>query len=282
MSQNSFRLKNGQTIPALVFGTYKAAEGNNEQVISTAIQVGYRAFDTASFYETEESLGRAVRGSGLPREAFFLTSKLWRTEMGYENAKEAVARTLDRLQTDYLDLYLIHWPLPEPGYKGWRELDLETWRAMEELCQAGVVKGIGVSNFLPHHLENLLSGCRIPPVVDQLEYHPGYAQEAAVAYCRQRDILVQAWSPLGRTRVLRDPLVCELAEKYGVTPAQICLKFALQRGVLPLPKASTAERMRQNMDLFSFELEREDLCQLACMPPVGWSGEHPDRPRVAV
>ena len=280
MQAHSFQLQNGTSIPALIFGTYKAAEGKSEANILAAIQAGYRGFDTASFYGTEEYLGAAIRRSGLPRKEFFITSKLWRTEMGYEGAMAAARRSLEALGTDYLDLYLIHWPLPDPDYADWQALDAETWRALEELYDRGVVKAIGLSNFLPHHMESLLARCRIAPMVDQLEYHPGYSQEAAVAYCQARGIQVQAWSPLGRRRVLEDPLVCALAEKYGVSPAQICLKFALQRGVIPLPKASSPERMRQNMDLFSFELEEADLCRLASMPPVGWSGEHPDRPQV--
>lgn len=273
MQAQSFQLQNGCSVPALMFGTYKTAEEKNEDILLTAIEAGYRGFDTASFYGTEEYLGSAIRKSGLARKDVFITSKLWKTEMGYEGAMAAARRSLEALQTDYLDLYLIHWPLPDPDYADWKALDLETWQALEELYDQGVVKAIGVSNFHPHHIENLLAHGRIAPMVDQLEYHPGHAQEAAVAYC-------QARSPLGKRRVLGDPLVCSLAEKYGVSPAQICLKFALQRGVVPLPKASSLERMRQNRDLFSFELEEEDLYRLTCMPPVGWSGEHPDRPRV--
>lgn len=245
-----------------------------------AIRAGYRYFDTASFYGTEEYLGEAIRKSGIPRENFFITSKLWKDEMGYENAKKAFDQSLKRLGTDYLDMYLIHWPLPQPEYDEWKELDVETWRALEDLYRDGKVRSIGLSNFLPHHVENILANCEIKPFVDQLEYHPGYSQEAAVRYCQDKGILVQAWSPLGRTRVLQDPLILSMAEKYGVTPAQICLAFAVQRGVQPLPKASSEERMRENQDLFSFEMDQEDIWRLATMPQTGWSGEHPDRTRV--
>lgn len=281
MEKESFyTLSNGVQIPVVGFGTYKAADGKSAEVISTAIETGYRCFDTASFYETEEYLAEAVEKSGIPREEFFITSKLWKTELGYQNAKDAFERSLERLRTDYLDLYLIHWPLPEPGYEDWKKLDTETWRALEELYEAGRVRAIGLSNFLPHHIENLLQNCRVKPMTDQLEYHPGYSQEAAVNYCREQGILVQAWSPIGRRRVLEEPLVNELAEKYGVSPAQICLKFSVQRGVMPLPKASSAKRMKENLDLFSFELEKEDLYRLETMPQAGWSGEHPDRETV--
>ncbi len=277
-----FILKNGIEIPAAAFGTYKAADGKSAQVIRAAIEAGYRCFDTASFYGTETYLAEAIRESGIAREKFFITSKVWKTEMGYENTKQAFERTLKNLDTDYLDMYLIHWPLPEPGYRDWKALDLETWRAMEDLYAEGKIRAIGLSNFLPHHIENILANCRVEPVTDQLEYHPGYSQEAAVQYCQERRILVQAWSPIGRRRVLEEPLVRELAEKYGVSPAQICLKFAVQRGILPLPKSSSPERMRENMDLFSFEMEKEDIWRLATMPQQGWSGEHPDRERVKI
>ena len=252
--QTFYTLSNGVKIPAAGFGTYKAADGKSAEVISTAIEAGYRCFDTASFYETEGYLAEAIEKSGIPREEFFITSKLWKTEMGYQNAKDAFERSLERLKTDYLDLYLIHWPLPEPGYEDWKRLDIETWQALEELYEAGKVRAIGLSNFLPHHIENLLANCRIKPVSDQLEFHPGYSQEAAVNYCKEHGILVQAWSPIGRRRVMEEPLVTSLAENYGVSPARICLKYAVERGVMPIPKASTAERMKENLDIYSFEM----------------------------
>lgn len=275
-------LNNGVEIPAVAFGTYKAADGKSADVIRTAIEAGYRYFDTASFYGTETYLAEAVRESGIARDEIFIASKLWKTEMGYDNVKSAFRRTLDNLKTDYLDLYLIHWPLPEPGYKDWKQLDKETWKAMEELVREGKIRAIGLSNFLPHHIENILEDCTVKPAVDQIEYHPGYSQEAVVQYCKERDILVQAWSPIGRQRVLTEPLVQELAGKYGVSPAKICLKFAVQRGIIPLPKSSSMERMKENLDLWSFEMDEEDIWRLATMPQAGWSGEHPDRERVKI
>ena len=275
-------LNNGVEIPAIAFGTYKAADGKSADVIRAAIEAGYRYFDTASFYGTETYLAQAVRESEISRDEIFIASKLWKTEMGYENVKYAFERSLDKLNTDYLDLYLIHWPLPDPEYKDWKQLDKETWRAMEELYQAGKVRAIGLSNFLPHHIDNILEDCTVRPAVDQIEYHPGYSQEAAVQYCKERNILVQAWSPIGRQRVLEEPLVLELAGKYAVSPAQICLKFAVQRGIIPLPKSSSVKRMKENLDLYSFEMEREDIWRLATMPQAGWSGEHPDRERVRI
>lgn len=279
---DTYTLNNGVKIPCVAFGTYKAAQGDNVEILKTAIGSGYRYFDTASFYGTEVYLGQAIKESGIPREEFFITSKMWKDEMGYEGAKAAFVRSLENLGTEYLDLYLIHWPLPEPDCETWKDLDTETWRALEELYEEGKVKAIGLSNFLPHHIENLLENCRIRPMVDQLEFHPGYNQAAAVRYCKEHEIQVQAWSPIGRGRVLEDEMIVKMALKYGVSPAQICLRYALQRDVIPLPKSSSAERMRQNQDLFSFEISKEDMYRIDTMPQTGWSGEHPDRERVKI
>lgn len=275
-----YTLHNGVRIPCVAFGTYKAAQDESEAVIQKAIEAGYRYFDTASFYGTEQYLGKAIRQSKISRNEFFIASKLWKDEMGYENVKQAFEHTLENLGTDYLDLYLIHWPLPTPDYSDWKELDTATWKAMEELYQEGRIRAIGLSNFLPHHIENILASCEVKPMVNQLEFHPGYSQEAAVRYCQERDIQVQAWSPLGRQRLSGDALILSLAEKYGVSPAQICLRYAIQKQVIPLPKSSSIERMKQNQDIFHFEISKEDMYRLDTMPQTGWSGEHPDRERV--
>ena len=275
-----FKLNNGMKIPCVGFGTYKAAERNNGEVLKTAIEAGYRYFDTASFYQTEDFLGQAIRESNLPREDFFLVSKMWKDEMGYQQTKDALEKSLKRLGTDYLDIYLIHWPRPSDLNAEWRALDVETWKALEDLYKSKKVRAIGVSNFLPHHLNNLLERTSITPMVNQLEFHPGYMQKAAVDFCKQMGIQVEAWSPIGRARVLKEPLLMELAEKYQVSVAQICIRFALQCGVLPLPKSSSSERMHQNLDVFGFEIEENDMYQLMTLPQIGWSGEHPDRERV--
>lgn len=275
-------LSNGVEIPCVGFGTYKAAEKDNADIIRMAIDAGYRYFDTASFYGTEPFVAKAIESSGIEREKFFLTSKVWKDEMGYEATKKALERTLWNLKTDYLDLYLIHWPLPTPDSKDWKELDIATWKAMEELYKEGKVRAIGLSNFLPHHIMNIQKNCEVEPMVNQIEFHPGYTQEAVLRFCRENDILVQAWSPLGRQRVLKDALVTELAEKYQVSSARLCLRFALQKGVIPLPKASAMERMKENQDIFSFNIEETDMYRLETMPQTGWSGEHPDRVRMVL
>lgn len=276
-----YTLNNGVKIPCVGFGTYKAAEGNNIEILKMAVEAGYRYFDTASFYGTEEYLGQAVKESSIPRNEFFLVSKMWKQEMGYHNTKRACEDTLKRLRTDYLDIYLIHWPRPDDDSIDWKELDLETWRAMEELYAEGKIRALGVSNFLPRHLENLLTNCKIKPAVNQLELHPGYMQEAAVRYCEENEIRLQAWSPIGRQRVLNERLLIELAQKYNVSPAQICLRYLVTRGIIPLPKSSSIERMKQNMDIFSFDISKEDMYRISTMPQAGWSGEHPD-PEMAV
>ena len=275
-------LNNGVQIPCLGFGTYKAAEGSTSMIIKTAVRCGYRYLDTASFYQTETYVGEAVKESKIPREEFFLVSKVWKDEMGYDNTLRAFEQTLKNLQTDYLDLYLIHWPKPSPDCENWKKLDIETWKALEKLYHEKRVRAIGVSNFLPHHIENLLESCEVVPAVDQLEFHPGYTQEAAVRYCQEHDILVQAWSPLGRRRVMDDELIRALAERHHVTQAQICLRYAFQKGIIPIPKASSEERMKNNQDIFGFELTKTEMQKLDTMPPVGWSGEHPDRERVSI
>ena len=274
-----YTLNNGVKNPCLGYGTYKAADGKSADIIQMAIEAGYRYFDTASFYGTEEYLAEAIRRSGVPREEFFITSKAWKTQMGYENVKEAFRQSLEALKTDYLDLYLIHWPRPDLERADWKELDARVWDCLQELYQQGKVRAIGTSNFLPHHLMNLAARGGLLPMINQLEYHPGYLQSAAVQYCRENHIQVSAWSPLGRRRLMDDPLLSEIAAAHQVTVPQVCLRFALQNGVLPLPKSSSPKRMRENLDLFRFSLSQEEMSWIATMPQTAWSGEHPDRER---
>ena len=275
---NTLTLNNGLTIPAIGFGTYKASQS----AITAAIQEGYRYFDTASFYGNETDIAQAISHSGTERGNFFIASKVWKSEMGYENTLKAFSQTLENLQTDYLDVYMIHWPRPNLELEGWRELDLETWRAMESLYSQGKIKELGLSNFLPYHAENIFSRCEVMPSVAQFEFHPGHTQAFALEYYRRKGIQVQAWSPMGRGRVLDDVLIRELAGKYHVTPAQICIRFCIQEGVMPLPKSSSPQRMRENLECENFSIDDEDILRLENMPPLGWSGEHPDRERVKI
>lgn len=271
-------LNNGMEIPVIGFGCYNEKGGDNLQMIKDAIDSGYNFFDTASLYETERALGQAIKEKNADREKLFIQSKLWIDEMGYDNAKEAIKRSLDRLQMDYLDVYLIHWPRQNSTSKSeeWKALQEETYRAMEEMVEDGLIKAIGLSNFLPHHLDNILSFCKIKPVVDQIEYHLGYTQERARSYAEKNGIRVQAWSPLGRGALFNDNSFNDMASKYGVTLSQLALRFIYQSGVILLPKSTTPERQKQNLDIFSFEIEADDFNYLACRPNTMWLGEHPD------
>ena len=275
------KLSNNVEIPVIGYGTYKAA-AEDKSVITKALKSGYYHLDTAAFYGNEDIVGESVRLSKIPREELFLTSKVWKEHMSYKLARASFEDSLKRIGTDYLDLYLIHWPKENLENDDWKQQNIDTWKVMEELYLAGQIKAIGVSNFLPHHLMNLCSHANIMPMVDQLEFHPGYIQKAAVDYCKKHDICVEAWSPFGRGRIFQEPLLLKLAEKYQKSVAQICIRFALQCEVIPLPKASTAERMEENKNVFDFVISESDMYQLMTLPQIGWSGEHPDRERVVI
>jgi diketogulonate reductase-like aldo/keto reductase len=276
----TYLLSDGTSLPKIGFGTYNEAFEDNKASILKAIECGYRFFDTASLYETERPLGAAIRESGIARSDVIIETKLWTDEMGADNARTALTKSLDRLGTDYLDIYMMHWPRQTGADdENWKELDIETYQAMEEMVDKGLVRRLGLSNFLPHHLKNILDNCRIKPVVDQMELHPGYSQEAAVAFCKANDVLPMAWSPLGRGRenaTIGNSILVRLAAKYGKSVQQINLRFLLQKGILPIPKASSMEHMKANLEVFDFELTSDDMSMLTCMPQTAWLGEHPD------
>jgi len=271
-----FILSNGVKMPKIGYGTYKSTDGSDERIVEMALDAGYRLLDTAAFYKNEDYVGKAIKNSGISREEIFLTSKVWKEDLGYENTMKSFEKSLEQLGTEYLDLFLLHWPKPSPDCREWRSLDRESWRALEELYKQKKVRAIGLSNFLPHHIESLMETAKVRPMVDQLELHAGYLQEVAVQYCKIRNIQVQAWSPLGRRRVLEEPVILDMAKKYGATPAQFLLAFLLQQDIAVIPKASSIERMEQNLDVSGISISKEDLYFLRCLPQMGWSGEHPD------
>ena len=273
--RDSFILSNGCNVPCLGFGTWRT--GGEEAYASTleALRLGYRHIDTAAYYGNEHEVGNAVRASGLAREDVFVTSKVWASDRGYQSTKDAFYRTLATIGFDYLDLYLIHWPASPNRFDNWNEINLDTWRAITELYREGLIRAIGVSNFLPHHMEGLVKE-EVVPMVNQIEYHPGFLQEETVAFCRRHGILVEAWSPLGRTRVFEHPLLCDMASRYGRSVAQICIRFCLQNGVLPLPKSVTPSRIEENTRVFDFALSDDDMQAIAAMGLCGESGHHPD------
>ncbi|GAB3059252.1 aldo/keto reductase [Salinicoccus sesuvii] len=273
---DTFTLSNGTEIPCVGFGTWQTPDGKTAvNSVKKAIESGYRHIDTAAAYKNEGSVGQAIKESGVAREDLFVTSKLWNSERGYEKTKAAFEQTLKELDTDYLDLYLIHWPANEKQFDNWKEINNETWRAMTELHEAGKVKAIGVSNFMTNHLEPLLE-FEVKPMVNQIEYHPGHTQDGVVDLCKQYDILVEAWSPIGSGRLLEDESLKEIAEKYDKSVAQLCIRYVLQNGALPLPKSVTPERIEENTHVFDFEISDEDMKQMDAMENVGFSGMNPN------
>ncbi len=273
---DTFRLRNGVEIPCIGFGTWQTPDGDTAvMAVSEAIRAGYRHIDTAACYGNEVGVGRGIKASGLEREKLFVTSKVWNTERGYDKTLSAFEKTISDLGLDYLDLYLIHWPASSFRFENWEEINLGTWRAMTELYKAGRIKAIGVSNFLPHHLK-ALTETEISPMVNQIEYHPGLTQAETVAYCRENDIVVEAWSPLGTGRMLKSEELQVMAAKYGKSVAQLCIRWCLQNGVLPLPKSVTPSRIEENVDVFDFEITKEDMAEINAIPYFGGAGLHPD------
>ncbi len=269
-------LRNGYAMPCVGFGTWKTPDEGVGAAVTEALKQGYRHIDTAAMYQNERGIGEVLQRAEIPRDNLFITSKVWNTERGYDKAMRAFEETLARLQVSYLDLYLIHWPAVAAQYDNWEELNRSTWKALTTLYQEKRIRAIGVSNFQPHHLRALMDTEQIP-MVNQIEYHPGYRQDATVSFCREHNILIEAWSPLGRGRLLDYPLLVEMAAKYGKTVAQICLRWCLQNGTVPLPKSVTPSRIAENAALFDFTLSDEDMAAIDAIPDgVGWSGHNSD------
>jgi len=270
-------LSNGVQMPGIGFGTWQVpTDSTLENAVSAALKLGYRFFDTAQIYGNASAIGRGVLLSDLPRAEIFISSKIWTSHRSYDGVMRAFTDIIEQLKTTYLDQLLIHWPATQGEPMIWQSQNAGTWRALEDLYEQGAVKVIGVSNFLPHHLVPLLARARIRPMVNQLEIHPGYPQFAAVNFCFKQNIAVQAWSPLGRGGLTHHPLLIELSEKYGVSPALIALRWSLQHGFIPVVKALDAEHMKSNLDAFGLTLEDEDMTRLDTMQQVAFSGLHPD------
>lgn len=274
---DTYTLSNGVKIPVIGFGTWQVEDGRQAvDAVKEALAAGYRHIDTAQGYGNEESVGRAVKESGVKREDIFLTSKLVNDVRGYEQTKAAMDESLDKLNTSYMDLFLLHWPVPVSFKQNWQEMNAESWRAMEEYQQAGKIRALGVSNFHGRHVDELLKTAKLRPVVNQIRLCPGDTQDEVVAYSRGKGMLLEAYSPLGVGAVLKVPQMQELSEKYGKSVAQVAIRWSLQNGFLPLPKSITPARIRENADVFDFDLSPEDMRKISALKDVAGLHADPD------
>lgn len=275
---DSYVLQNGIHIPCIGFGTWQTPDGDTAvSAVKDALELGYRHIDTAAGYGNEGSVGIAIKESGIPREEIFVTSKLNNPDHGYNNTMKAFERTLKNLDLDYLDLYLIHWPNPLMYRDHWQEANAGSWKAFEELYESGRIRSIGISNFLPHHMEELLNTANIPPMVNQIRLCPGDTQVEVVDYCKTHNILLEAYSPLGTGLIFEVPQMQEIAEKYDKSIAQICIRWSLQMGFLPLPKSVTKSRIRENAEVFSFIISEEDMKTITNLKGCCGYSKDPDK-----
>ncbi|MGW1430492.1 aldo/keto reductase [Streptomyces sp. NPDC002431] len=266
----SITLNNGVEMPQLGFGVWQVPDDEAAKAVATAIEAGYRSIDTAAIYENERGTGKAVAASGVPREELFVTTKLWNSEQGHDSTLRAFDASLDRLGLDYVDLYLIHWPVPA------KDAYIDTYRALEKISSEGRARAIGVSNFLPEHLERLIGETSVVPAVNQIELHPQLQQADSRAFHAKHSITTEAWSPLGQGKgLLEVPTVVAVARKHDRSPAQVVLRWHLQTGNVVIPKSVTPSRIRENLDVFDFELDADDLAAFAALDEGRRIGPNP-------
>src|SRR5699024_6790458 len=272
-----YKLNDGNEIPLIGFGTWQMPNNDHTaEIVEYAIKNGYRHIDTAAAYKNEETVGKGIKNSGIAREDIFVTTKLGNDAHSYDLAKQAIDDSLDQLGLDYVDLYLIHWPNPLKFRDHWQDANAETWRAMEEAQAEGKIKSIGVSNFMKRHLDELMKTAKVVPAVNQILLNPSEMQPETVAANNKYKILSEAYSPLGTGKIFEIEELNEIAKKYGKTPAQIVLRWSLQHGFLPLPKTSTFERVKENADVFDFELTSEDIDKIDQFEGKAGRMENPD------
>jgi 2,5-diketo-D-gluconate reductase A len=264
-------LLDGNTIPKLGLGVYKVDNDLAAPLVSHALTNGYRLIDTASMYENEVGVGRGVAESGVPRDQVQVATKFWMDDLGYENTLKAFDKSLKLLGLDYLDFYLIHWPAPKRGL-----LYVDSWRAMEKLKNEGLVRSIGVCNFHPHHVDEILKVAEHKPVLNQVELHPWLTQDKVLEYDNSHSILTQAWSPLARGKILEEDMLAELAKSHGKSVAQIVLRWHIQRGVAVIPKSNSMERITENMNVFDFELSEQEIVSISSLNSNFRTGVDPE------
>ncbi|MFC5735941.1 aldo/keto reductase [Cytobacillus gottheilii] len=269
--QDTTTLHNGVKMPWLGLGVFKVQDGDEViQAVKAAIKNGYKSIDTAAIYQNEEGVGQAIKEAGVPREELFITSKVWNGDQGYEETLKAFDTSLEKLGLEYLDLYLIHWPVPAQNKY------IETWKALEKLYKDGRVRAIGVSNFKEHHLEDLLKDAEITPMVNQVEFHPHLTQVELRDFCKKHNIQLESWSPLKQGQLLDEPTIMKIAEKYGKTTAQVIIRWNLQNEVVTIPKSIKENRIISNADVFDFELSQEDVETLNGLNKSERVGSDPD------
>ncbi|MEK4495607.1 MULTISPECIES: aldo/keto reductase [Ureibacillus] len=269
MAIPSKTLANGLEMPYLGLGVYKMEDHEEAlNAMATALKLGYRAIDTASLYNNEREVGEAIRASGIPREEIFVTTKVWNNDQGYDETLRAFETSLKKLGLDYVDLYLTHWPVEDKF--------IDTYRAIERLYEEKLIRVPGVSNHHQHHLEKIFAKANVKPMVNQVECHPYLQQDELRAFCREHEIAVTAWSPIGKGRLLNDNTLVKLAEKYGKTPAQIVLRWHYQNDTITIPKSVTPSRIAENMQIFDFELSNEDMLEIKMINKNERYGQNPD------
>jgi 2,5-diketo-D-gluconate reductase A len=272
MTVPTLQLNSGHSIPQLGFGVFKVDPAETERIVTDALEAGYRHIDTAAIYGNEEGVGRAIAASGLARDELFITTKLWNDDQGTESAHAAIDRSLDKLGLDFVDLYLIHWPTPK------KDRYVESWHALEQIASDGKARSIGVSNFLVPHLERVVAEGGTVPAVNQIELHPAYQLPDVTAFSREHGIHIEAWGPLGQGKypLFDEEPVAAAAAAHGVSPAQAVLKWHLQVGNIVFPKSNSAERIRENFDLFGFDLSSDEVDAISALERGGRVSAHPD------
>eukprot|EP00796_Vickermania_ingenoplastis_P011875 gene11876-8162_t len=265
-------LHNGVKMPQFGLGVWQSNAGaETEKAVVAALKAGYKHIDTAMIYKNEESVGAGIKASGVPRDQIFVTTKVWNSDQGYDSTLQAFDTSIKKLGLDYIDLYLIHWPKTASGIKY-----KDTWKAMEKLYEEKKVRAIGVSNFQRSHLDDLLADCKVVPMVNQIELHPLNSQKELCHYCASKNIAITAWSPLGQGNLLSDPTLVEIGKKHGKTAAQVILRWDIQHGIITIPKSVHEERIKENANIFDFELTEEEMTRIDAMNQNKRFGPDPD------